>query len=155
MRGDAIEVGITLDDGRVIGRTLRRRGDGLTQIPEASWVPPKAPNRDHAAAIQQLFGATDGEAAENLDPRVLFLCTPNERASRLERLVAAGSIAPEVLSARIRHLTILRLARIEPERLPKDPQAAEDLAKALASTSPDTAPRWTAPAKRSGWLSPT
>lgn len=131
MRGPALSVKATLDNGGTIERSLTRKGASLRSDQQASWLPDGATPAEHHAAIVALFGASEGEIAQQLDLRTLLSCTASQRAAAIEALLDATGTAPAVLAARGRALTLLRLAGVKPEKVPTSTDAA--LALALAN----------------------
>lgn len=121
MRGDSLSVRVDLSDGRFFSRTLSRTGRSLKSEIRASWLPPTATNTAQAEAIRSLFGASDVEAAEHLDLRELLAASPNERAARIEALLAATAAKPEDQRAILGGLARCRLAGVDEDRLPADP----------------------------------
>lgn len=129
IRGEELAVRLELEDGRAMARTLKRTGKGIKGGASASWLDPKAKASEHAAAILDLFGEDAASAAEHLDLRELLKATPNQRAARLESLLAATAFRPEEVFAWLRVLTTCRMAR--QERIPEDLEAATALSDGL------------------------
>lgn len=129
MRGQELGVRLELEDGRAMSRALKRTGKGIKGGATASWLDPKAKASEHAAAILDLFGEDAASAAEHLDLRELLKATPNQRAARLEGLLAATAFRADEVLAWLRVLTTCRMAR--QERVPEDLEAATALADGL------------------------
>src|SRR5579872_6122340 len=89
MNGQGISVEMVLDGGRTLRRTLDRKDEGYTVGAEASWLR-NAKQAEHAKAILGMFGGEELDVAECLDIRQLLSATPNQRAARMEQLLAAG-----------------------------------------------------------------
>ncbi len=132
MRGDEMDVTVTLEDGRWFRRTLTRAKGKLTGAAEASWVPKDATATAHAEAIRGLFGESDDEAAEHLDLRELMAATPAQRAARIEKVLAAtasGDAATGTWAA-----AVARLSGLPEDKVPSAPLAAQALAANLKAT---------------------
>lgn len=147
MRGDEMEVGLTLDDGRSIERRLYREGDALKTAASASWLKNAKPS-EAAAEISRLVGDEERDAAECLDIRQLLAATPNDRAARLERLMQAAGASPDARIVAICRRTVQRLLAMDDGRMPADymlavPMLAEGHAAALRDISDDLAARVT------------
>jgi chromosome segregation ATPase len=100
MHGPEIAVSATLEDGRIVKRALRRVGRSLKNGAEASWMPPRAQAQEIGDAIRALFGASDGEAAENLDIGRLLAVSGKELARRIEIILDQGGLSSEQRTAR-------------------------------------------------------
>lgn len=128
MRNGRLRIAVRTDDGRLAERGYVRQGDRLTGTASASWLPAKSGLTESAEAIRTLFGGDDRETAEHLDLRQLLSCSPNERAKRIEALLDASGISIEEIVARASSMTTMRLAGIEPERMPEDRDEASNAA---------------------------
>lgn len=121
MRGEEIFVRAELSDGRSFVRALRRetRKSAVTyrSIASCSWLPEGSSLSEADAAIATLVGENETDAAEHLDLRMLFACSPNERVARMTSMLDAGAMGPDVLVPRSTQLLRSRLtaqAQAEP-----------------------------------------
>lgn len=121
MRGEEIFVRAELSDGRSFVRALRRetRKSAVTyrSIASCSWLPEASSLSEADKAIASLVGENETDAAEHLDLRMLFACSPNERVARMTSMLDAGAMGPEVLVPRSTQLLRSRLtaqAQAEP-----------------------------------------
>ena len=132
MRGTEIGARLSLD-----GRTLERRliceqVKGVTRYrAEAidSAHSPKAKATEHSERIRGLFGSSDAEAAENLDLRALLSLSGNERAKKVQALLAntSGMSVDEIMSI-VGPLAVCRVAEYPEAKLPTDATALAGLA---------------------------
>lgn len=132
MRGDEIAVAFELGEGRTIQRKLIRDGAKFRGEYRASWLPRKSKDTEHGEAIRKLFGGSELEAAEHLDLRTLLSCSANERAKRIEQLLDASALPPNDVSRRGAALMLLRLADVDPKRMPAGVDEAEEVAAGCA-----------------------
>ena len=138
MKGEEMAVALMLDDGRVIQRTLKRDADKLVQEVEVSWLK-KAKTTEGGKAILGLFGAEEADAAECLDIRTLLGAKPNERASRIEQLMASAGVNIDERIAMVDRFTLQRLIGVTDERMPENtadalPMVAEPQQAVLKNT---------------------
>ena len=94
MTGRELSVSITLSDGRVISRSLKRVGRKLEQHATASWMPDGKPT-EVGAAIRSLAGIDATEAAENLDITRLLTRSGADLARVVDALLAGAGLTPE------------------------------------------------------------
>ncbi len=133
MRDGEIVVNATLDDGRIVTRKLTREGVKLTGNAVCSWLPPKAGATEAGEVIRGFFGASDIEAAENLDLRNLLSASAAERAQKIEALLDASGMSIDDVITRACALAALRLADIHESKHPDTPGAAKVLADSVAA----------------------
>ena len=120
LRGRRMSVDWQIDDLHTISRVLTAKEDGGYQTTvSASWVKRVKGAQPHQE-ILQLFGRDEQDIAEMLDVRELLGLTPNLRAARLQAILAAASATPEDLAAEIAAQTVMRLAEVDPDRMPED-----------------------------------
>ncbi len=119
MMGEQMAVELTLDSGATIRRTLRRTDTGYVAGAEASWMRQGKPT-EISKAITKLFGDEEQDVAEMLDIRELLAATPNQRAARIEQLLAAGARKPEDIAKAVARLIVMRLAETTEDRMPED-----------------------------------
>lgn len=119
MQGDSMSVELSLDGGRTIRRTLDRKENGYTATAEASWMRQGKPG-EISKAITKLFGDEELDVAECLDIRELLAASPNQRAARMEQLLAAGARKSEEIASDVARLIVMRLADTTEDRMPKD-----------------------------------
>lgn len=128
MRDDAIQVDVCLAGDRAFTRSLTRVGARLQGSAAATWLPPRAKITECAESIRGLFGASDSEAAENLDIVRLLSVSGPELAKRIELLLDSGGLAAESRIARGREIWRGRLDAAREDRdglrLPIDPDVA-------------------------------
>ena len=129
-----------IDAQRVLTRIVERTDKGLTTRVHCSWLPETAKPADHAREALALFGGDEQEVAEALDIRELLNATPNQRAARIERLLASATSTDGLLD-RLARLTLQRLVQIPDERMPTEWRALEGMltapqAEAVARTWP-------------------
>lgn len=114
----AMMASVTLSDGRVIGRGLARESNRgrskLTSSAMASWVEADAAVSEAHEAIVHLFGTTAADAAEHLDLRELFACSPAERSRRIAALLDASGMDPKDAAERVVVIARSRLASQDP-----------------------------------------
>ena len=132
MRGTEIGARLSLN-----GRTLERRliceqVKGVTRYrAEAtdSAHSPKAKATEHSERIRGLFGSSDAEAAENLDLRALLSLSGNERAKKVQALLAntSGMSVDEIMSI-VGPLAVCRVAEYPEAKIPTDAAAIAGLA---------------------------
>lgn len=134
MREDTIAVQVATDV-LSFARTLRRDGSALRRVPVCSTVDTHEKDAAHSEAIVSLFGNGEAEAAENIDLRALLSCTPNERASKLEKLVASGAMTLDQIAERVYTLAVARMADVTPDRIPAGP-AGQSVIAGLLGTLP-------------------
>lgn len=121
--GERARVLLTMDDGRTIERELDRAA-GTRAVCRLSWAP-KAKLTEAQAAATALFGATQEEAEQNLDTRVLLMGSPRERATYVEAMLeGSGAVDARDLPRRM----AARLAKLELSRVPDDRAAQRTLA---------------------------
>jgi hypothetical protein len=127
MRGSDLAVSLTLDDGRVIERTLSRAAGGSYRSGvSCSWLA-RAKQAEHEAAVLGLFGREEADVAEALDIRQLLSATPQQRAARIAALLEAGRSSATSRLEQVGRLAIARLVDLPEERLPKDAGSAFEL----------------------------
>lgn len=119
MAGDAMSVEVALEGGRTFRRSIERREKGYVAGAEASWIRNSKP-QEVGKEISGLFGGEEQDAAECLDIRQLLAATPNQRAARIEQLLAAGAMSPEQKTKAVARLTVQRLLDLPDERMPAD-----------------------------------
>jgi hypothetical protein len=100
-------------------RSIERSGSGFTVGADASWIRNARPV-EVGKQIQRLFGAEELDVAESLDIRQLLAATPNQRAARIEQLLASGQKPAEELARDVARFIVMRLADSTPERMPED-----------------------------------
>lgn len=121
--GERARVLLTMDDGRTIERELDRAA-GTRAVCRLSWAP-KAKLTEAQAAATALFGATQEEAEQNLDTRVLLTGSPRERATYVEAMLeGSGTVDARDLPRRM----AARLAKLDLSRVPEDRTAQKTLA---------------------------
>lgn len=118
LRGREMSARLILDDGRVITRTMRQRGDGYETDCECSWLEAAKPTEHHAAAVR-LLGEDEADVAECLDIRELLSLSGNKRVSRLRELAEETS-DPDALADLALRYTVQRLAGIDDEKMPQN-----------------------------------
>ena len=118
MGGEKMTVALMMDNGRVIQRELGREGDALKSDIEVSWLK-KAKTVEASKEILGLFGTEEADAAECLDIRTLLTAKPNERAARIEQMMAASGPDAEERAQAIARFTVQRLIGIDESRMPK------------------------------------
>ncbi len=118
MGGDKMTVALMLDDGRVIQRELGRDGDTLKSDITVSWLK-KAKTIEASKEILGLFGTEEADAAECLDIRNLLNAKPNERAARIEQMMASTGPTAEERSQAVARFTVQRLIGIDESRMPE------------------------------------
>lgn len=117
MRGESMSVELGLEGGRTIRRGLERKDTGYTATCEASWMRQGKPG-EISKAITKLFGEEEQDVAECLDIRELLAAPPNQRAARMEPLLAAGTRNPDEIKDAVARLVVMRLAETTEDRMP-------------------------------------
>lgn len=154
MRDGEIEVTAKLSNGAEISRAMRADGPRFIGTASASWLPPRTKATEASVEIRKLFGASDLEAAENLDLRALLSASPNERAKKIEALLDASGASIDEIRVRVDGLTVVRLTKFDADRLPTDPAGAAKIADGLrvALSPAETQALGAVGAEVSGWL---
>lgn len=117
MPDDERELSVELvTEGGAARRILTRRENGFSVDASASWLVNAKPS-EQAKAITGLFGKEEVDVAEVLDLRELLNATPNQRAARLEALVAAGKRTAEEMLLAVKKKIVQRLAAIDDKRM--------------------------------------
>lgn len=129
MRDGKLNVKALLSDGQSMERGYKRTAKGLSGKASASWMGPKSKLTEITESIRSLVGRDDKVAGEHLDLRQLLSCKPNERSRRIEELLDASGIPLEEQIRRTAAMTILRLADVKLERMPKGLDEAEKAAE--------------------------
>jgi DNA repair exonuclease SbcCD ATPase subunit len=119
MNGERMSVELILENGQTIRRELQRVDKGFTANAEASWMRAGKPG-EVSKAITKLFGQEEQDVAECLDIRELLSATPNQRAARMEQLLASGARTAEEISKDVARLIVMRLAETTEDRMPAD-----------------------------------
>jgi len=119
MQGEAMSVELSLENGNTVRRTLRRRDTGYVADAEASWMRQGRPT-EISKAITKEFGDEEQDVAEMLDIRELLAAPPNQRAARMEPLLASGARPPEEIAKAVARLIVMRLADTTEDRMPAD-----------------------------------
>lgn len=118
MRGRAMAVTLTLDDGRTVTRELSYGKKGaLTQSVTCAWLPEGARSEEHEAACLSLVGGDDLAAAEGLDIRSLLGATGPRRTQRIQQLLAAGGMDATERVALVCEYTARRLTHKEGDEI--------------------------------------
>lgn len=130
VRDGSMSVRLAIDESRTILRTLDRTERGFVQGAQASWLKSaKTTTTEASEEIRGLFGAEELDVAECLDIRQLLAATPNQRAARIEQLLAAGQKSPRDLAVAVARWIAMRLADVKDEsRMPKDYTKALEMA---------------------------
>ena len=95
VRESKAEVSIAFDDDSLGTQSIERQKSGSKSDARASWLPSGATKTEHAKAIMGRFGASDEEAAENLDIMRLLGRNNSELARVIEELLGKGGIDVE------------------------------------------------------------
>jgi DNA repair exonuclease SbcCD ATPase subunit len=140
MAGDSLSVDVSLEGGKAFRRSIDRREKGYVAGAEASWLRNCKPS-EAGKEIVGLFGDEEQDAAECLDIRQLLAATPNQRAARIEQLLAAGAMPPAEKAKAVARLTVQRLLDLPDERMPADyakalPMVAESQMTVLKIVAP-------------------
>lgn len=133
MRGTEMSVDVELDDGRTIYRAMKNTGRALRGSVTASWLDAKTQGEPDVE-ILQLVGTDATDAAEVLDVRQLLRLPDNQRAARIERLLASASGAA-ALEQMIARYTVQRLTETPDDLMPDSPKGLQ----ALQGTVPKAA----------------
>ena len=116
MREPSISATLTLNDGRVITRSLEETDTGFHARAECSWLQSHGVQR-HSREILSLFGRDEQDVAEALDIRQLLNAGAHQREARIAGLLSASRSTPEAKLARIRALLLGRPAHPDPSAL--------------------------------------
>ncbi len=110
MRESSLSATLTLNDGRLVSRSLEETETGFRARAECSWLEGHGVQR-HSREILHLFGRDEQDVAEALDIRQLLNASAHQREARIAGLLSASHSAPDAKAARIRGLLLERLAR--------------------------------------------
>lgn len=117
VRGAEAEVSLTFehkDSEQSFTRRLFRDGDAWKQSASASWVPPRTKTDEVSEMITRCFGATDTEAAQNLDITRLLSASSGELAATVEKLLDSAGMSPDAIDAEVRRIFGGRLETLRP-----------------------------------------
>ncbi|MGH9462455.1 MAG: hypothetical protein ACRD1X_14660, partial [Vicinamibacteria bacterium] len=141
MRGSRMSVELDLADGRAVHRTLECLGDRYQTGAEASWLRNAKPT-EASKEILGIFGREELDVAECLDVRQLLSATANQRAARIDQLLAAGKKSPADTARAVARFVVWRLIPNLPEdRMPENhlealPMVAERQVAVLREVAP-------------------
>lgn len=147
MRGDRAEVTVDFahaEGSHSIFRRLQRDGAKLTGDASASWLPPRTLPTEAGDKARQLFGATEGEAAQNLDVGRLLAAPAGELAAAVEKLLDGAGLDPDAIEASVRKLFGGRVETLRPNTdgiLGDLPPAAARIVEAILPLLVDRARR--------------
>jgi hypothetical protein len=131
LRDQAMAVALSLDDGRILSRSLEATPSGFRSRAECSWLA-RATSQDHGAEILRLFGREELDVAECLDIRQLLNATPGRREERIAALLASGARPPEEKAKAVLRAAVQRLARNARDPDPEEPPALLPVAQEVA-----------------------